>query len=153
MDKIFKKVSIYIDKIHGGYSRKVWTACLQIITKLYSQCLIIKCRKIKTSSLEKLKDKLEADKQKLQDTFGEVIGKIQLKNSLSLLGNLEEFFETSPPFIAKPCMKLRHDLGPGFTFKMAKQLIKMRTDLDKEEKKLIFENIEQALKSQNKKED
>jgi hypothetical protein len=42
-------------------------------------------------------------------------------------------------------MELRRDLGPEFTLKRAKLLIKLRTDLDKEEKKLIFENIEQAL--------
>lgn len=68
-----------------------------------------------------------------------------MKNSLNIINNIEEFFETSPPFIAQPTMELRRDLGPEFTLKRAKLLIKLRTDLDKEEKKLIFENIEQAL--------
>jgi hypothetical protein len=43
---------------------------------------------------------LEEDKQKLKETFSEVIGKMQMKNSLNIINNIEEFFETSPPFIA-----------------------------------------------------
>jgi len=56
-----------------------------------------------------------------------------LKSGIEVLEDIVTFFECSPSFISLPCEKLRRTQGKQFNYKIASNLMSLRSELTKKE--------------------
>ena len=70
----------------------------------------------------------------LLDTYKDIIGENLTISTVKILDDIISMLEVDKNFISTAILTIRQYIGPAFTYSVAKKLIKLRSDLTKEEK-------------------
>lgn len=141
-DKIFSK---FESKMFIQTKNKLWVEILKYICMYYFLRLVYGKKKIK--KIEDLTEKIQNDMKFLQEAFSEKLGENTVKENISLIEKLLEFFESTEDMISFSISSLRENLGVMFDLEFTKKLIEWKVDFNSSEKKAAIADAEKVLKN------
>ena len=83
---------------------------------------------------EDIINKIKNDKELLFNSFKNIVGENLANNTLTILYDIIGILEIDKSMFSTTILTIRQYIGPAFTYSVAKKLIKLRSDLNKEEK-------------------
>ena len=124
--------------------KKTWNEILKLTLCYYITSLLLTPDK-KKRKLDEFKSKIENDKKYLFETYSRTVGENLTNTTLKILDDILNFLSVSQCMISTSCLSIRQYIGPAFAYSAAKKLVKLRTDLSKEEKKDCKKQCEDVL--------
>ena len=103
------------------------------ITLCYYITKIVLIPNKKKVKKEDIISKIKKDKETFFNAFSDLIGQNLTNSTLILLDYIINLLEIDKNKITSPILTIRQYIGPAFTYSVAKELIKLRSDLKKEE--------------------
>ena len=103
------------------------------ITLCYYITKIVLIPNKKKVKKEDIISKIKKDKDTFFNAFSDLIGQNLTNSTLILLDYIINLLEIDKNKITSPILTIRQYIGPAFTYSVAKELIKLRSDLKKEE--------------------
>ena len=136
-DKIIKKSGEIYSKYKQMMNSKVikifYNEVLKLTLCYYITRLLLITDK-KKRKREDIIDKIKKDKELLSNSFKNIVGENLTNATLSILDNIIGILEIDKSMISTTILTIRQYIGPAFTYSVAKKLIKLRSDLNKQEK-------------------
>lgn len=111
----------------------------------YIQCLLNSSAKIKQKKSEEAISKIQSDYTIFENSFGDFMSKKAMRPSLEVIGDVKNFFESSPDFLGVSIEKMRNLHGPSFNIATVKALLNLRTDMTAKEKAVVFGECKEIL--------
>ena len=118
----------------NGRVKKIFYKELLKLTLCYYITRLLLIDKKKKRKREDIINKIKKDKDVLLDTYKDIIGENLTISTLKILDDIISMLEVDKNFISTAILTIRQYIGPAFTYSVAKKLIKLRSDLTKEEK-------------------
>ena len=147
-DILNKSIAIYeeiADKMNISASREAWKWFMKKSMAAYIQILLNSSSKIKEKKSDEAVQKIQKDYSIFERSFEEFMSKKTMRPSLEVIGDVKNFFESSPDFLGVSIEKMRNLHGPSFNFSTVKALLNLRTDLSKQEKISILGECKEIL--------
>ena len=145
---INKSINIYegiANKMNISASREAWKCFMKKSMAAYIQILLNSSSKIKEKKSEDAIQKIQHDYKVFEQGFEEFMSKKTMRPSLEVIGDVKNFFESSPDFLGVSIEKMRSLHGPSFNFSKVKALLNLRTDLTNKEKLEILSECKDIL--------
>jgi hypothetical protein len=111
----------------------------------YIQLLLNSSVKIKQKKSEEAIQKIQDDYELFEKVFGEHMKQRLMRPSLEVIGDVKNFFESSPDFLTVSVEKMRNLHGPSFNSATVKALLNLRTDMSPKEKAVVFKECKDIL--------
>ena len=150
IDNIIKKSNYIYGKYKSMMNSRVTAIFYNEILKLtlcyYITRLLLITNKKKRKK-EEIIDKIKRDKDIIFNTYKDLIGEDLSITTLKLLDDIIGILEIDKTLISTTILAIREYIGPAFTYGVAKKLIKLRSDLSKEEKIDCKNQCEEVLNS------
>jgi hypothetical protein len=133
LEVTFETYGTYNNQMHMLTQRKCWSEVLKLTLYEYIKNLL-------TTGSKKIKDKnelmkrIESDRENIMSSYESLLGENTIKECLKIIDDFLSFLDCSSQSIGYCCSKIREYNGSSFTLTMAKALINLRTDFDKNEK-------------------
>ena len=115
------------------------------ITLCYYITRLILIDKKKKRKREEILAKLKNDKEIFLSAYTDLIGQNLSSSTLVILDYIINILEIDKIKITTPIITIRQYIGPTFTYSVAKKLIKLRSDLNKQEKMNCINLCEEVL--------
>ena len=133
--KIIKKSAEIYAKYKSLMNNRVIKIFYNEILKITLCCYISKLITISNKKIKKdeLISKIKKDKDIFFEAFSDIIGQYLTNSTLILLDYIINLLEINKNQITNPILNIRQYIGPAFTYSVAKELIKLRSDLSKDE--------------------
>ena len=148
--KIYEELA---DKMNMQASREAWKLFMKKTMAAYIQCLLDSSAKIKQKKSEEAIEKIKKDYNMFESIFSEYMTSKAMRPSLEVIGDIKNFFESSPDFLIVYIENMRNLHGPSFKINTVKALLNLRTDMESNQKaqillqcKEIFANFSQSDK-------
>ena len=148
--KIYEELA---DKMNMSASREAWKLFMKKTMAAYIQCLLNSSTKIKQKKSDEAIEKIKRDYDMFESVFAEYMTSKSMKPSLEVIGDIKNFFESSPDFLIVYIENMRNLHGPSFKINTVKALLNLRTDIESSQKaqillqsKEIFANFSQSDK-------
>ena len=137
LDKLIKK-SV---EIYSKYKKLMNTQVIKIfynevlkLTLCYYITRLLLITDKKKRKREDIINKIKKDKELLFNSFKNIVGENLANNTLTILYDIIGILEIDKSMFSTTILTIRQYIGPAFTYSVAKKLIKLRSDLNKEEK-------------------
>ena len=122
----------YKSMMNGRVRKIFYKELLRLVLCYYiARLLLIELKK--KIKKEDIINKIKKDKEILYDTYKDIIGENLTISTLKILDDIVDLLEIDKNFISTAILTIRQYIGPAFTYSVAKTLIKLRTDLTREE--------------------
>ena len=115
------------------------------ITLCYYITRLILIDKKKKRKREEILEKIKNDKEIFLSAYTDLIGQNLSSSTLVILDYIINILEIDKIKITTPIITIRQYIGPAFTYSVAKKLIKLRSDLNKQEKMNYINLCEEVL--------
>ena len=139
-------------EIYGEYRRlmnkrlsKIFFNEILKITLCYYITRLLLITKKKKRKKEEIISKIKKDKEIFLSVYTDITGKNLASSTLVILDFIIGALEIDKIKITTPIINIRQYIGPAFTYSVAKKLIKLRSDLNKEEKTNCLNLCEEVL--------
>lgn len=126
------------DLMDMSTSREAWKCFMKRSMTSYIQILLNSSTKLKQKKSEEAITKIQADYDTFERSFREFMSVKLMRPSLEVIGDVKNFFESSPDFLGVSIEKMRSLHGPSFNLAVVKSLLNLRTDMTPKEKAIVF---------------
>lgn len=138
--------------MYKSYSNKLWKFVLHKFSILFNQYLLLSTLQYAPEDGKKFLKKVENEREIIFDIFTELLSEKEVQKGLQKLDLLVECFilpsDKVVVSIANLKIQMKHN---NFNNKCIKCILRMRTDITRQEKKMMFKVLEkQACKIKNK---
>ena len=137
LNKIIPKASEIYAKYKSMMNERVikifYNEVLKLTLCYYITSLLLIHKKKKINKIDVI-NKIKIDKDMLFSSFKDIIGENLANITLKILDDIIGILEINKNLISTSILTIRQYIGPAFTYSVCKKLIKLRSDLTKEEK-------------------
>ena len=137
LNKIIPKASEIYAKYKSMMNERVikifYNEVLKLTLCYYITSLLLIHKKKKINKIDVI-NKIKIDKDMLFSSFKDIIGENLTNITLKILDDIIGILEINKNLISTSILTIRQYIGPAFTYSVCKKLIKLRSDLTKEEK-------------------
>ena len=134
--------AIYKPMMNNRVSKIFFNEILKLTLCYYITKLLLINKKNKK---EDIISKVKKDKEIFIEAYTDIIGQNLTNSTLLILDYITGILESDKMKISSYIIIIRQYIGPAFTYSVAKKLIKLRSDLSKEDKRLYKNLCEEVL--------
>ena len=144
MQQFFDVFSPIFNMLMPAYAKKLWNFIFGEFCDLYIQMIIVMSMKYKVTEKEVLQDKLETEIEIIEDLFKDKLTKKIFEDNKIKLSKLISVFTSPADSLNTLFGDLIVGMGDKFNEKSIKCILRIRSDLSKDEKHEILKELKQV---------